>query len=355
MDRLIDRLPPFMSDRYVIAVLIVVAAFIAATIVDLIVSRIFLTLTRRTSTTYDDRLVDIMHHPVRTTVLLFGLGIATQYLPLPEYLPVIVINVLKTIGILVWCIFAIRFVGLTLTNMTRADRFTFVEPRTKPLFDNIARIIIVAIAIYFVFLFWGVEVTAWLASAGVIGIAVGFAAKDTLANLFSGIFILADAPYKMGDFINLDTGERGEVTHIGLRSTRILTRDDVEVTLPNAVIANAKIVNESGGPTPKHRVRTNVGVAYGSDVDKVRAILQDVGKQNSRTCDDPEPRVRFRRFGDSSLDFDLLCWIDDPASRGLVLDELNTAIYKRFADEGVQIPFPQRDLHIKEMPQPRGQ
>jgi len=85
------------------------------------------------------------------------------------------------------------------------------------------------------------------------------------------------------------------------------------VTLPNAVIANAKIINESGGPTPKHRIRTRVGVAYGSEIEKVRAVLQGIGEENPMTCQKPEPRVRFRSFGESSLDFDLLCWIEDPA------------------------------------------
>lgn len=354
MNELIDKLPASVSNPYIVAALVIAASFIAAAIVDVILARIFLTLTRRTSTAYDDQLVKIMHQPVRTTVLLMGLGVAAQRLSLPDYLAVIVVAVLKTLGILVWSVFAIRFVGLTLTNVTREGRFGFIEPQTKPLFDNVARIIVVAIAIYFVFQSWGIEVTAWLASAGVIGIAVGFAAKDTLANLFSGIFILADAPYKMGDFINLDTGERGKVTHIGLRSTRILTRDDVEVTLPNAVIANAKIINESGGPTPKHRIRASVGVAYGSDIEKVRAVLRGIGEENPMTCQDPEPRVRFQRFGESSLDFDLLCWIEDPAERGRVLDMLNTAIYTRFSEEGIQIPFPQRDLYIKEMPQQIG-
>ena len=95
-------------------------------------------------------------------------------------------------------------------------------------------------------LIWGINPTAWLASAGVIGIAVGFAAKDSLANLFSGIFIVADAPFKIGDYIVLDSGERGAVTHLGMRSTRLLTRDDVEITIPNAVIANAKTDHHSG-------------------------------------------------------------------------------------------------------------
>ena len=146
--------------------------------------------------------------------------------------------------------------------------------------------------------------TAWLASAGIIGIAIGFAAKDTLANLFSGVFIMADAPYKIGDFVVLDSGERGEITHIGIRSTRLKTRDDIEVTVPNSVMGNTKIINESGGPHEKFRIRVAVGVAYGSDIDKVREVLMGVALNDEAVCADPEPRVRLRNFGPSSLDFE---------------------------------------------------
>ncbi|MCZ6767336.1 MAG: mechanosensitive ion channel family protein [bacterium] len=225
-----------------------------------------------------------------------------------------------------------------------------VDQRMRPLFDNVGRIIFFAVAVYFVFVLWGINVSAWLASAGVIGIAFGFAAKDSLANLISGVFILGDAPYKVGDYINLDTGERGEVIRIGLRSTRILTRDDVEVTIPNALIANGKIVNESGGPSKIQRIRVSVGVAYGTDVDKFCDILHDIGRDHPDVLKDPVPRSRFRRFGDSSLDFDLLCWIRTPDLRGRVIHELNTAIYKRLAAEGIEIPYPKRDVYIKQMP-----
>ena len=134
---------------------------------------------------------------------------------------------------------------------------------------------------------------------------------------------------------------------IGLRSTRILTTDDIEITIPNAVMGNAKIKNESGGPTEKHRVRIGVGVAYGSDIDKVRSILYKIALKNEHVCEEPEPNVRFKAFGDSSLDFQLLCWIKKPGMRGMVIDELNTAIYKEFNKNSVEIPFPQRDIHIK--------
>jgi small-conductance mechanosensitive channel len=183
---------------------------------------------------------------------------------------------------------------------------------------------------------------------------VGFAAKDTLANLFSGFFIVADAPYKIGDYITLDTGERGKVSAIGLRSTRLLTRDDVEVTIPNGVIANAKIVNESGGPYLKMRARVSVGVAYGSDVDRVCEILQTIALEHTEVCSHPEPRMRMRGFGASSLDFDLLVWIEHPEYRGRIAHELYMQIYKTLTAQGIEIPYTKQDLYIKEFPQTGG-
>ena len=216
-----------------------------------------------------------------------------------------------------------------------------------PLFDNLGKIIIFIAVIYFIFISWGINVTGWLASAGILGIVLGLAAKDTLANLFAGIFIMADSPYKEGDYINLDTGERGYVKNIGIRSTRIMTRDDIEITIPNSVIANSKIINESGGPVEMERVRVNVSVAYGSDIEKVRSVLMEIAQSNDEVCSEPLPRVRFREFGDSALIFQLLFWIEKPEMRGRVVDSVNSVIYNRFIDHNIEIPFPQRTIHIK--------
>ena len=193
------------------------------------------------------------------------------------------------------------------------------------------------------------DATGWVASAGIAGIAIGFAAQDTLANLFAGVFIIADAPYQVGDMINLETGQRGKVVHIGLRSSRLLTRDDVEITIPNSVMGAATITNETRGPS-KFRIRVPVGVAYGSDIDLVERVLLGVADGEEKVEKIPEARVRFRLFGESSLDFELLCWIREPGDRGVTLHRLNSQIYHRFAEEGIQIPFPQRDLHVKQMP-----
>jgi MscS family membrane protein len=192
---------------------------------------------------------------------------------------------------------------------------------------------------------WQISLTPLFASAGIAGIAVALAAKDTLANFFGGISIFMDNTYKVGEYIILDTGERGEVVEIGIRSTRIKTRDDVLVTIPNSIIANSKIINESA-PIPRFRIRVPVGVAYGSDLAKVENVLLAVADGNSNIEKDPEPRVRLRAFADSSVNFELLCWVKDPRDKGLEVHNLLKAAYKVFEEQSITIPFPQRDVHI---------
>jgi small-conductance mechanosensitive channel len=127
----------------------------------------------------------------------------------------------------------------------------------------------------------------------------------------------------------------------------LVTRDDVEVSIPNAVIGSAKIINESGGPWVRHRVKLPIGVAYDSDIDKVIDILLDIAANNERIVDQPEARVRIREFADNSINLDFMGWIRRPADRGLTIHELSLEVIKRFREEHITIPFPQRDLYVK--------
>lgn len=352
-----DEIRQFLTETglirhpWVQALVILVVAWGLAQMADWVLRRGFAKLTRRTRTELDDQILAILHRPVRDSVLLFGLWLVTLRLPLPVRLEHVTEGVIQTVAVLIWLVFGFRFTSLLLPAIVaRQERYRLLEARTLPLFNNLAKVFLVGGAAYFVFLAWNIDIAAWLTSAGIIGIVVGFAARDTLANLFAGVFISADAPYKVGDYIVLDTGERGRVTQVGIRSTRLLTRDDVEITIPNAVIASSKIVNESGGPWERERIRIPVSVAYGSDVDQVRAALMAVAQAEEHVCAEPEPRVRFRAFGDSGLAFELLCWIDEPGLRGRMLDSLNTAVYKRFAAESIEIPYPKRDVYVRQMP-----
>lgn len=358
----IDVLGP---NPYIKALAIILASVFVAKVTEWIICRVVGVIARRTRSDTDDKIIEMLHRPVFLSVVLFGLGLAARQIDFglqmadaaegAKYeasLPTRVTHsALTTIAIFIWLTFSIRFAKLILGFLSRhQDRFAMVQPRTLPLFANLAVMILIGAAIYLFLMAWKIDPTGWIASAGIIGLALSFAAKDTLANLFAGVFILADAPYKIGDFVNLDSGERGRVTQIGIRSTRLLTRDDIEITIPNAVMGNSKIINESGGPYEKERIRIPIGVAYGSDIDKVEDVLMGIAKSHKELCNFPEPRVRFRRFGDSSLDFELLAWIDEPVLRGKMLHVINGEVYKAFAAEGIEIPYPKRDVYIKEMP-----
>jgi small-conductance mechanosensitive channel len=307
------------SSRWVQSLAVLVMSLVVAFIADFVISRGIARLARRTRTDIDDRLIGVLHQPIRVSVVIVGLVLVTLRLDPSSLLEegqlnltALTLNLLATVAIVLWVVAGLRVAGLLLE--AASGRASWLETRTLPLFRNLANVLLFAAAIYFVFVTWGIDVTAWLASAGIVGIAVGFAAKDSLANLFAGIFILTDAPYQVGDWVILGSGERGQVTHIGIRSTRMLTRDDVEVTV------------------------------------QVRELLERVGAENQDICHDPEPRVRFRGFGDSSLDLDLLAWIEDPVDRGRISDALYSTIYKRLNEAGIEIPYPKRDLYLKQMP-----
>ena len=184
--------------------------------------------------------------PVFLSFVFIGLGLATMRLGLAETPTTVTVNVLETMAIFVWFRTLGDLNNLVVGAIRKSPTSKLAESGMLSLLHNVLKVVLVALAIYFMFLAWNIDVTAWLASAGIVGLALSFAAKDTLSNLFAGVSIVMDAPYKTGDYIILDSGERGVVTEIGLRSTRILTRDDIEITVPNGIIGNSTIINEAG-------------------------------------------------------------------------------------------------------------
>jgi len=324
---------------------------VVALLLRLLVFPLLVRASRRSVTRLDDVIVERLRGPSIVTVVLAGIAWSVLWLDSASPLHFVAVGVLKTLGIIIWAT-VLAGIGTMLleAGSRRAGGQGALQTKTLPLFIMIWKLLVYGLAFYFLLSAWHINVTTWLASAGVAGLAVGFASKDTLANLFAGVFILADAPFKIGDYIVIDDITRGEVTDIGLRSSRLLTRDDVEVTVPNAIIGNAKIINETGGPSDKMRVRVPVSVAYGSDVDRVRALLLPCVEGVPHVVPDPEPRVRFRLLGNSGLQFELMCWVEEPVFRGRVIDAITDRVYKALGDAGVEIPYPKQDVYIKEMP-----
>ncbi|WP_339782305.1 mechanosensitive ion channel family protein [uncultured Marinobacter sp.] len=335
------------------ALLIALASYIIAISFRSLLANIVGRITGLTRPSVDDAVMKDLRKPIFNTIFFLGVSLAIVVANLPLG-GITLIKIFLSIITASWMGAVIKISTLALQALSRENRFQLIDARTVPLLDLTSKLLSIMIGSYVLLIIWGVNPVGWLASAGIVGLALGFAAKDTLGNLFSGFFIVADAPYKIGDYINLDSGERGKVCAIGLRSTRLLTRDDVEITIPNGVIANAKIINESGGPLSL-RIRIIVGVAYGSDADQVVQLLLKAGTEHNEVCKLPEPRVRLRGFGASSLDFNLMCWITKPEDRGRIAHELHMTIYRLFNEHGVEIPYAKRDLYIKQWPKDNSQ
>ena len=263
-------------------------------------------------------------------------------------LPLLITKVSLQLCFLFFAGVAIIIIGNILVNgITSSPRL-----QTRSIDNNLVRLslrvltlVILFVLLWYAAAYFGFSGTAVFASAGIAGLAIAMAARETLANFFGGISILLDRPFTGGDYIILDSGERGEVVDIGLRSTRILTRDEILICIPNSVITNVKVVNESA-PAPRFRIRIKIGVAYGTDVEQVEEILMKLARENELAANNPIPRVRFRAFGESSLDFELLCWARRPEEKGRLIHSLNKGIYNALNEADITIPFPQRDVHL---------
>jgi small-conductance mechanosensitive channel len=330
------------------AVLLLVFYILVAKIADIFIDKAVRRLAKFTKSELDDKIIDLTHRPVFFTVLFIGCMHAVSILNPSENILFYTHGILYSLLTVIWVVCLVRISNILIEEkVVRVVDVTGLGKEVTPLVENVWKVLIIVAALMVILSIWKVNITPLIASAGIAGVAIALAAKDTLANFFGGISIFLDKPYKIGDFIVLEGGERGEVVNIGIRSTRIKTRDDILISIPNSIIANAKIINESA-PVPNFRMRIPASVAYGSDIDKVERILLDIAEKNENILKTPEPRVRFRTFGESSLNFELLCWASEPVVRGITIHQINREIYKRFHEEGVVIPFPHRTVYVRE-------
>jgi len=340
----------FEGDPYLHRLLVVIYYVILAKVTDLLVDHVLRRLAARTSVALDDVLVDFTHGPLCWTVFWIGVSHALLVEPLTEPWQTVLPALTKSMILAIWIYAAIKFfnwvVGQKLASQSDQDK---IGRDVFVLLKNLIRVVIIAAGLLWLLAIWKVDLTPLFASAGIVGVALALAAKDTLANFFGGVSVFMDKAYKLGDYIILDSGDRGEVMEIGIRSTRIKTSDDVLITIPNSLIANAKIVNESA-PIPRFRIRVPLGVAYASDLEQVEQVLLRVAAANPSVVPEPEPRVRYRSFGDSAVNLELLCWVETPAFKGLEIHNLIKAIHLACAENQISIPFPQRDVHLFEPP-----
>lgn len=317
-----------------------------AKLVDLFIDKILRRIAGRTSFEFDNQLLDFLHTPVYWSVFALGLTHALSLRTLSPFWNTVLPNSIKSITLIIWLYTTLKMISfLAAQNIFSRAASEKIGNDLVVLIRKLVKILVIVSGIYWLLSIWQVNLTPFFASAGIAGIAVAMAARDSLSNFFGGISLFMDKTFKVGDYVIIDNKDRGEVVELGIRSTRIKTRDDVLITIPNSILANSKIINESA-PITRFRIRIPVGVAYGSDVDQTEAVLLRVAANTPNIVKDPEPRVRMRSFGASSLDFELLLWVEDPREKGLQTHNLLKSIYKAFNEEGVTIPFPQLDVHF---------
>jgi small-conductance mechanosensitive channel len=190
-----------------------------------------------------------------------------------------------------------------------------------------------------------VDLTGLAVVAGILSVGIGFGLQNLASNFISGIILLIERPITVGDHVGVGDVD-GLVRAINMRATEIVTDDNISIIVPNSEFISGRVVNWSHGD-PKLRLRLPVGVSFTSDVEHVQRVVLEVARRCPGVLADPPPDVDFARFGKSSLDFELHVWIADPRERDSVISALNFAIRAAFLDEGIEIPFPQYDVHFR--------
>ncbi len=229
---------------------------------------------------------------------------------------------------------------------TKIDNIVF------ELLNRFSGAIIYAVAVVLALDVLGINVMPFVAGAGVLGVAVGFAAKDTLSNLIAGILLIIDRPFEMGDRIEVwsapsGSASWGDVIDIGLRATKIRTTDNIIIVIPNNEIMKRDIVNYTL-ISSNIRVRINIGVAYDSDIERAKAAILSVTNQAEWILKEPPPKVVVRNFGESSVDLQVRVWINDARQRMNTISYITDGVKLAFDRQGIEIPFPKRDVHIIE-------
>ncbi|QKY19606.1 mechanosensitive ion channel family protein [Halolamina sp. CBA1230] len=339
----LDALPPMLA-----LVAVLVSSLVAAVVVERVVVRLLRRLGRSTENALDDIVFEELRLPLVVSAALAGVFLLTGDGGVLDALAVdaatrdaLFSRPALSVLVVVWAWALNAIVNRAVDAVQDAGpRFDFA-----PVFSNVWTLIVIVAAAAAILSIWRIDVTPLLAGAGIAGITIGFAAKDTVANFFGGIALYFDDTYKIGDFVVLDSGEKGTVVKVGVRSTTLQTRDEVLVTVPNAVLNAAKIVNESA-PGSRKRIRVPIGVAYGTDIDAFEAAVVGVAEAESLVLDSPKPRMRFRAFGDSALEYELLCWVRSPVRGSKATHELNRGIYGRLTDLGIEIPFSKLDVTL---------
>jgi small-conductance mechanosensitive channel len=335
-----------------ISLLIVLAVIIVGRwIVQLVVVRLITRLAKRTDTILDDVLVDVLRLPLYLLALVVSFDIAYQRLDfLPDAWESWEDSLFFLLYLAVGFVFAWRFVhnffiwyGKEMADRTNTD----LDEQLMPFFRRIAMVILWMIGIIAVLGHFDINVSGLVTTLGIGSLAVALAAQESLADTISGFLIMVDRPFRIGDRIEIqDLDTWGDVVDIGLRSSRIRTRDNRMVIVPNSVIGKSLVVNYSY-PDTRYRIQIHVGLAYGTDIERARKIMVEAVQGVEGVLPDKAVEALFLEFGDSALIFRVRWWLDSYYDARRMFDKVNTAIYNALNEAEVEIPPPQMAVYHK--------
>jgi MscS family membrane protein len=300
-------------------------------------------------TELDDRVVLRITPPVELLAITAGLYFAVRSLPIHDRAQLILAGMVFIVNVLIFANITYRVADEFLVwyaNRVEERTGTKVGTQLFPLIRKVFTIFLVCAALIVVLKHFGYDVLSLLTALGLGSLAIGLAAKDTLANMISGFTLMIDRPFRIGDRIQLASGKSGDVVDIGLRSTRIKTVDNTLLIIPNSELCNSTVLNMAF-PDLKSMGRISLGVAYGSDVEKVKRIMRETALENPEVLKEPTPEAYFLSFGDSALNMALVFWVNDYTKIFTVTDQINMLLVTAFTKNDIQIPYPTRKVLLE--------
>ncbi|MDZ7805964.1 MAG: mechanosensitive ion channel [Gracilimonas sp.] len=257
--------------------------------------------------------------------------------------PITFLKLLIFLLLLIGFLFLASFVKRTLNNRI-LPRF-IKDSGLQYTLARMSQYTLVVIGIFISFQFLGINMTGLAVIFGFLSVGIGFGLQNITSNFISGLIILFERPISVGDRVSVSDIE-GDIEEINIRSTTVKTLDNISIIVPNSEFVSRNVINFSHGDTT-YRLGIEVGVSYSSDLDKVLKALNEVAEESDYVLKNPKHDVHLRSFGDSSWDMKLFVWIPDVKKRYQVQNDLNQAIVRKFAEYDIEIPFPQRDLHVR--------
>ncbi len=340
----------FWAKRVLVAMIVFSLFWVFSQLVCYLVQRWGSRIAAFTSTDLDDRILKRITPSISLLLNFLGIYLALRTLPLHEKLFRLLAGSLFIANVVIVCILIYRVLHETLLwygeRQQGPEGSTFAR-QMGPMVEKITMLFIIGGALIVVLKHFNYDILSLVTALGIGSLAIGMAAKDTLAHVISGFTLMIDRPFRIGDRIQLAGGQVGDVQDIGLRSTKIKTLDNQLLIIPNSDLCNTMLTNQAF-PDNRIKGRINVGVAYGSDAAQVKALLVSIALEVEEVLRDPGPESYFVAFGESALNMSLFFWVEEYGKLFATTDKLNLKILERFREAGVEIPFPIRTVQLQQ-------